>query len=71
MWGTAIDGFVSIAFGLLACYYGFRSPPVSSDPALTAKWQQWHRMWGMWVKVGGIVLVLYGLFRIFIGLRGA
>ena len=70
MWGTAIDGFVSIAFGLLACYYGFRSPPISGDPAQTAKWQQWHQTWGTWVKIGGVVLVLYGLFRILVGFSG-
>ena len=64
MWGSTIDGFVTIAFGLFACYLGFRSPPVSGDPALTAKWAQWHQTWGMWAKIGGVVLVLYGLFRI-------
>ena len=70
MWGSTIDGFVTIAFGLFACYLGFRSPPVSSDAALTAKWAQWHQTWGMWAKIGGVVLVLYGLFRIVTVLAG-
>jgi hypothetical protein len=29
-----IDGIISIALGLLACYYGFRSLPVSGDAAV-------------------------------------
>ena len=64
MWSTMIDGLISIGAGLVACYYGFRSPPVSSDPVITAKWQQWHQAWGKWVKIGGICLVLFGLFTI-------
>jgi ABC-type transporter Mla maintaining outer membrane lipid asymmetry permease subunit MlaE len=35
--GTMIDGFISFGAGLVACYYGFRSPPGSSDAAMTAK----------------------------------
>jgi hypothetical protein len=34
-----IDGLISIAGGLVACYYGFRNPPVGRDPVMTAKWQ--------------------------------
>jgi hypothetical protein len=64
MWGATIDGLISISIGLLACYYGFRNPPVSSNPTLTTKWQQWHLTWGTWAKVGGVVLVLFGLFKI-------
>ncbi len=59
MWGTMIDGFILIGAGLVACYYGFRTPPV------TAGWQQWHQTWGKWAKVGGVCLVLFGLFEIF------
>jgi len=41
-----IDGLISIGGGVVACYYGFRNPPVSRDPAMTAKWQHWHERWG-------------------------
>jgi hypothetical protein len=64
MWGTSIDGLLTFGFGILACYYGFRGPPVSNDEKLTANWQQWHKRWGKWVKIGGVVLVLYGLFLV-------
>jgi uncharacterized membrane protein HdeD (DUF308 family) len=69
MWGTMIDGFISIGAGLVACYYGFNSPPVSGDAAMTAKWQQWHQAWGKWVKIGGVCLVLFGVFTIVTALR--
>jgi hypothetical protein len=59
-----IDGVISIALGLMACYYGFRTPPVSNDAALAAKWQHWHKVWGKWAKIGGIAMVLFGLFSI-------
>lgn len=59
MWGTMIDGLILIGAGLVACYYGFRAPPA------TAKWQQWHQTWGKLVKVGGVCLVLFGLFTVF------
>jgi hypothetical protein len=53
----------------MACYYGFRTPPVSSDAGMTAKWQQWHQAWGKWVKIGGVCLVLFGVFTIVTALR--
>jgi hypothetical protein len=65
MWGGIIDGLISIGLGLLACYYGFRSPPVSSDAAITVKWQQWHKIWGNSVKIAGVCLVLFGVFTVF------
>ena len=37
MSGATIDGLISVGAGFVACYYGFRNPPVSSDPAVTAK----------------------------------
>ena len=40
------------------------NPPVSSDLAMTAKWQQWHQTWGKWVKIGGVCLVLFGVFTV-------
>jgi hypothetical protein len=61
-----IDGLISIGSGVVACYYGFRNPPVSNrDPAMTAKWQHWHERWGTWLKIGGVCLVLFGLFHVF------
>ena len=63
--GGIIDGLISIGLGLLASYYGFRSPPVSGDAAMTAKWQQWHKTWGNSVKIAGVCLVLFGVFTIF------
>ena len=69
MSGATIDRLISIGAGLVACYYGFRNPPVSSDPAMTAKWQQWHQTWGRWVKIGGFCLVLFGAFTVFSALR--
>jgi uncharacterized membrane protein HdeD (DUF308 family) len=65
MWGTIIDGLISIGAGCVACYYGFRTPPVSRDPAVTAKWQHWHQVWGKWVKIGGVCLILFGLIAVF------
>ena len=62
MWGTLIDGLLTIGFGAIACYYGFRKPPISNDPKIMASWQQWHKTWGKWAKVGGVILVLYGVF---------
>ena len=69
MSGATIDGLISVGAGLVTCYYGFRNPPVSSDPAMTAKWQQWHQTWGKWVKIGGVCLVLFGVFTIVTALR--
>ena len=69
MWGTMTDGFISIGAGLVACYYGFRSSPVSSDAIMTAKWQQWHQIWGKLVKIGGVCLVLFGVYTIVTALR--
>jgi uncharacterized membrane protein HdeD (DUF308 family) len=69
MWGTMIDGLISIGAGLVACYYGFRSPPVSHDPVITARWKQWHQTWGRWVKIGGVCLVLFGVFTIVTALQ--
>jgi hypothetical protein len=69
MWGTIIDGLISVGAGFVGCYYGFRSPPVSSDPAMTAKWQQWHQTWGKWVKIAGICLVLFGSVTIVAALQ--
>jgi hypothetical protein len=69
MSGATIDGLISVGAGLVACYYGFRNPPVSSDPAMTAKWQQSHQTWGKWVKIGGVCLVLFGVFTIVTALR--
>jgi hypothetical protein len=43
-----IDGIISISGGAVACYYGFRKPPVSRDAVLAAKWRHWHQRWGMW-----------------------
>jgi hypothetical protein len=61
-----IDGLISIGSGVVACYYDFRNPPVSNrDPAITAKWQHWHERWGTWFKIGGVCLVLFGLFHVF------
>jgi hypothetical protein len=60
-----IDGLISIGGGAVACYYGFRNPPVSRDPAMTAKWQHWHEHWDTWLKIGGVCLVLFGLFEVF------
>jgi hypothetical protein len=40
-----MDGLISIGGGVVACYYGFRNPPVSRDPIMTAKWQHWHERW--------------------------
>jgi hypothetical protein len=60
-----IDGIISIGGGAVACYYGFRKPPVSRDAVLTAKWRHWHQLWGTWLKVGGACLVLFGLFEVF------
>ena len=68
MWGTMIDGLISIGIGLLACYYGFRNPPISSDPTMTLKWQQWHQTWGTAAKIGGVCLVLFGVFNVLRGL---
>ena len=65
MWGMMIDGFISIGLGLLVSYYGFRSPPASSDSATTARWQQWHQTWGKTAKIGGVCLVLFGVFTVF------
>ncbi len=65
MLGAMLDGVVSIACGLIACYYGFRGPPIKSDPASMEKWQHWHETWGMWLKIGGVGLVLFGLFTVF------
>jgi hypothetical protein len=42
---------------------------VSSDAAMTAKWQQWHQAWGKWVEIGGVCLVLFGVFTIVTALR--
>jgi hypothetical protein len=42
---------------------------VSSDPAMTAKWQQWHQTWGKWVKIGGICLVPFGSVTIVAALQ--
>ena len=70
MWGTMIEGFISIGAGLVACYYGFCiSVVIRGDPGMTAKWQQWHRSWGNWVKIGGVCLVLFGVFTIVTALQ--
>jgi hypothetical protein len=39
--GAVIAGLISIARGLIACYYEFRDPPLGNDRALPAK-QPWH-----------------------------
>jgi len=49
----------------VACYYGFRSPPVSRDPVMTANWRHWHERWGTWLKGGGVCLVLVGFLKLF------
>jgi hypothetical protein len=58
MFGAIADGLITIVAGLVACYYGFRTPPATAD------WQRWHQTWGKWVKIGGVCLVLFGVFTI-------
>src|SRR5262245_26078747 len=58
---AVVDAIILFGAGLLACYYGFGSPPVGSDPATTAKWQQWHKSWSRWLKISGVCLLLFGL----------
>ena len=60
-----IDGLISIGGGVVACYYGFRNPPVSRDPVMTANWRHWHERWGTWLKGGGVCLVLVGFLKLF------
>ena len=31
MWGATIDGLITIAAGLVACYYGFRTQPATAS----------------------------------------
>jgi len=62
-----IDALIGIGLGLIICYYAFGGPRVSTDPAVTARWMEWHRQWGRTIKIGGVCMVAGGMLKLVAG----
>ena len=57
---TRLDGIIPFLGGVLCTLLGFKIIPINKDPE---KAEQWHKRFGLFMKIGGPFLAVYGLLK--------
>jgi hypothetical protein len=60
MISTLIDGLISLALGIWMLLLGFKVVTISSN---TEKSIVWHQKWGLFMKIAGPLVALWGAYN--------
>ncbi len=62
MISTLIDGLISLALGIWMLLLGFKVVTISRDAEKSAAW---HQKWGLFMKIAGPLVALWGAYNMF------
>ncbi len=60
MISTLIDGLISLALGIWMLLLGFKVVTISTN---TEKSIAWHQKWGLFMKITGPLVTLWGAYN--------